>query len=291
MDHSRTASHWDKQHFDSAFLRAEWSFHPYAKDRLHKLLGNVDSREEWFYYKYLNGKSNLTALGIGVGTANSELRLLSTGTISRYDFYDVSPIALNAAKKNAQRLKLDDKIQFHCQDIHSIELRPNSYDVITFIASLHHIENIEAILTKCKKALKPNGILWAAEYIGPDYFQFPDKDTEFAKRFYRALDPVLKKTWEPELRWCTKEELIAVDPTEAPHSSRILDITKKIFPIVDIVPTYGTFAFILSWCLNHDALYDTEKGREFFQTLLDIDTALIDSGKLPHYFAYLLASK
>ena len=48
---------------------------------------------------------------------------------------------------------------------------------------------------------------------------------------------------------------------------------------------------MIMWTLDHDALYDTELGREAFQTLLDIDTAMIDAGRLPHYFAYLVARK
>ncbi|UXN66742.1 class I SAM-dependent methyltransferase (plasmid) [Phyllobacterium sp. A18/5-2] len=148
MDHSRTASHWDLQHFDPVFLRAEWSFHPYAKQRLHHLLGGVAAREEWFYYQHLNGRSNLRALGIGVGTANSELRLLSTGTIGRYDLYDVSQAALDSARVDAEHIGIADKARFICKDIHTVDLEPESYDVITFIASLHHIEDLDGILKK-----------------------------------------------------------------------------------------------------------------------------------------------
>lgn len=291
MDHQRTADHWDQQHFAEAFLRAEWSFHPLAKKRLHKLLGGVESREQWFHKKYLNGRRNLKALGIGVGKCQSELHLLSMGAISQYDLYDVSPVALGAGRETAERFGIADKAEFICKDIHTVDLEPDSYDLITFFASLHHIEDLNAILSRCEKALAPGGVLWAAEYIGPDYFQYPDEDADFARRFYRAIDPDLKKAWEPELRWCTKEELITDDPTESVHSSDIPDVMKRIFDKVEIIPTYGTFVFILSWCLNHDAFYDTEKGQEFFQTILDIDTALLDAGKLPHYFAYLIAHK
>jgi 2-polyprenyl-3-methyl-5-hydroxy-6-metoxy-1,4-benzoquinol methylase len=193
MDHQRTADHWDQQHFDQSFLRAEWSYHPLAKERLHKLLGGVKSREQWFHRKYLKGRSGLKALGIGVGTCESELRLLSMGSIAHYDLYDVSPVALSAGKAEAEKRGVADKASFICKDIHSVDLAPGSYDLITFIASLHHIEDLDGILRQCEKALAPGGLLWAAEYIGPDYFQYPDEDTELARRLYRAIDSDLRR--------------------------------------------------------------------------------------------------
>ncbi|MEI5668090.1 class I SAM-dependent methyltransferase [Bosea sp. CCNWLW174] len=291
MDHQQTANHWDRHHFDPGFIRAEWSFHPYAKERLHRILGGVASREEWFSRTYLQGRSGLRGLGIGVGLAKTELSLLATGAFEQYDLYDVSPVALAGGKADAERDGIAHLANFVCADVHQVDLAPNSYDVITFIASLHHIADLEPILRKCEAALAPGGIIWAAEYIGPDYFQFPDRDAELAKKFYRIIDPELKKSSMAELAWCTKEELIAVDPTESVNSSKIPDVFNRIFPETTTINTYGSFAFILSWCLNHDALYDTEKGRDFFRTLMDLDTLVIDSGELPHYFAYLIGRK
>lgn len=290
MDYKQTADHWDNQHFDQDYLRAEWSFHPYAKARLNKLLG-FNSREEWFHHRYLAGRSGLRALGIGVGTCETEVNILSLGAIAHYDFYDVSPAALEDGKRRALEKGIADKVGCHCQNIHQVDLEPGSYDVITFIASLHHIEDLEGILAKCYEALAPGGVLWAAEYTGPDRFDYPPEHTDLARRIYRALDPSLKKSWEPELRFPTVHEVIEADPTESVHSSRIIDVAGRIFDDLEILPTYGTFAFILSWSLNHDALYDTPQGREFFQTVLDLDQALIDSGQLPHYFAYLIGRK
>ena len=66
---------------------------------------------------------------------------------------------------------------------------------------------------------------------------------------------------------------------------------RSIWPNMEFIGTYGTLMFILSWCLNYNAWYDTDQGRELFNTILDIDAAMIDAGRLPHYFAYLVAKK
>jgi hypothetical protein len=41
---------------------------------------------------------------------------------------------------------------------------------------------------------------------------------------------------------------------------------------------------MLMWCLNHNALYYTPQGNEAYRTIIDLETALVDSGALPHYF-------
>jgi ubiquinone/menaquinone biosynthesis C-methylase UbiE len=290
MDHTKTATHWDTQHFNKTFLRAEWSFHPFAKARLHQLL-EAPSRENWFHDRYLKGRSGMKALGIGVGKAETEINLMGLGGFARYDLFDVSSVALAHGRKSANEHGLSRVTNFICGDIHSADLPSGSYDVITFIASLHHMENLNEILLTCDRLLAPDGLIWAAEYIGPDFFQFPDADTAFAKALYRALDPAILRAGEPELKFPSRADVIEVDPTESVHSSEIEKAMRTIWPDLDFIGTYGTLIFIISWCMDHDAWYDTDKGREAFQTILDIDSAMIDAGRLPHYFAYLIARK
>jgi SAM-dependent methyltransferase len=289
-DQDRASQYWDSRHFDPGYLREEWSFHPAAKDRLHKLLG-YPSREEWFWNKYLSGRSGLRGIGIGVGLAQTELRLVTTGAFAHYDLYDVSPEALEQTRRDATAVGVSDKITCICKNIDELALGVERYDLVTFIASLHHMDDLDGLLRKCRAALKPGGLLWAVEYIGPDRFQFPDKDTAWAKRFYRSIHPGLKKLWNTDLQFPTAEDVIKADPTEAIHSSQIPDAIHSVFHDVETIYTYGTFAFILFWSLLHDALYESPVGHEFVATVLDIDTMLIDSGQLPHYFAYFVARK
>ncbi len=93
--------------------------------------------------------------------------------------------------------------------------------------------------------------------------------------------------WEPDLRFPSTDEVIAVDPTESVHSATIIKTARWIFPQLGVIPTYGTLAFIISWYLRHDALYDTEKGREAFEATLDIDTVMLDADQLPLLFCVL----
>ena len=252
---------------------------------------DCECREEWFWRHFLNGRQGLKALGIGAGRGETELRLLTTGTISRYDLYDIASKALDDARLTAETIGVANWARFIDASIHSVDFEDEAYDLITFIASMHHINDLEHILQKCYRALAPGGVLWAAEYIGPDYFDFPAEHTRLATHLWRGLDSKLTKSWEPALRFPTVEEVIAADPTEAVCSSRIIDAMAATFPELQIVPTYGTFAFILFWGLNPDAIYENADGGELVEAVMEIDSALIDSQRLPHYFAYAIGRK
>jgi SAM-dependent methyltransferase len=198
---------------------------------------------------------------------------------------------LNDAHLTAEAMGVANRANFINASIQDVKFEDETYDLITFIASMHHISGLESVLQKCYRALAPGGILWAAEYIGPDYFDFPAEHTRLAMRFWNGLDPKLTKSWEPALRFPTVEEVIAADPTESICSSRIISSMAATFSELQIVPTYGTFAFILSWGLNPDAIYENARGDDLVESVLEIDSALIDSNRLPHYFAYAIGRK
>jgi SAM-dependent methyltransferase len=289
-DLARTAEYWNREHFSEAMQRSEWQSHPLSMERLGRLLG-YSLREEWFVKSQLAGKRIERALGVGVGTAATELQILVRGGVEHYDFYDLSPAGLAAARSSAEKLGVGDRISCFCEDVTANTLADNSYDLITFIASLHHIDKLDEMLEACYRALRPGGILWAAEYIGPNRFAYPPQHTDLARKMFHLIDPRLKKSWEPELKFPTAQEVIDADPTEAVHSEDIVAAIKKHFRITTITPLYGSFAFIMFWGLNHDAVYELREGEELVKAILDIDSALIDANRLPHYFANIVARK
>ncbi|MHB8645173.1 MAG: class I SAM-dependent methyltransferase [Thermomicrobiales bacterium] len=290
MDTKRTAEYWDVQHLTTAHHRKEWSIHPLTAERQWKILGGMDAGQ-WFSRRYLPTGSARRALSVGVGTANGELNMLASGLVEQYDLYEVSQASLDQARLNARALGVEDRARFICADFNTVTLPDETYDLVTFIASLHHMDRLDETLRAVYRTLVPGGILFASEYVGPDRFDYPPEHTAFAERFYDVIDPALKNPMEPKLRHPSPAEVIANDPTEAVHSSQIIETVRRIFPQVDVTPIYGTLPFIMFWCLNADALYETQQGMDLVQVILDLDVALVDSGKLPTYFAYIVAIK
>lgn len=290
-DMEKTSDHWSSTYESEVFARREWIGHPLAIKRMQETAGGHRTLARWFTQTQMPFPKVKRGLGIGVGVAVHENEIVQSGAVEQYDYVDVSQAGLDLARRSATEMGIESRINFICGDINQMDLPANHYDVITFMASLHHISELEKTLRTCERALAPGGVLWAFEYIGPDRFAYPDHDADIARRIYRILAPELHLPGEPELKFPSPEDVVAVDPTEAIHSSEIVETMRRIWPDLEFHGQYGSLSFMIMWCLNYNAIYDTQFGFEAYGTILDIETALVDSGKLPHYFANLIARK
>lgn len=288
---STVADYWGAKYFDQSFNRAEWQAHPLSLERLVSIQDG-SMRDAWFARTYLGNKPAKRAMGIGVGRAETEIGLLVNGYVEHYDLYDVSPVGLEHAAANAKAAGLGDRVTCHCVDVSQIELPRDHYDLITFVASLHHMTNLEGLLRSLNAALNEKGLLWAAnEYVGPDRFGYPEEHLRIVRAFHASLPERYRKHGDPVLHLPTPADVEKADPSESPCSSQILPTMSRLFPQLDIVDLYGSFAFMLFWGLNHDALYETEEGAELVRTVLALDRALVETGALPGYFVHLVARK
>lgn len=284
------ADYWAEKYGNQEFYRREWQCHPYAVE-MRSSLHDGQHRADWFLDKRMTRKPVKRALGIGVGLAVDELHLLSRGAAEHYDLMDISDAGLKLVAESAAKSGLSDRVSCIVADANEHDLGTDRYGLITFMASLHHVEQLERVLHACDRALEPGGVLWASEYIGPDCFQFPDGHVRHADAFYQSLAPSVRSKWLERLMFPTRAEVLAADPTEAVHSSQIEATMRAIWPDLEYFGTYGSLAFIVSWGLDYDAIYDTEIGRAEFRRLLAEDRKLIDAGEMPHYYAHLIARK
>ena len=201
---------------------------------------------------------------------------------------DVTPDLLGAAERAAAADGLASRVRCVVGDINAIRLEANSYDLITFVSALHHVDRLEHVLTECRSALRPGGLFYAKEYVGPSRFAFPPEHAELARTIYRSLDPRLRCPF-PELPAPDPKAVEAADPTESVRSDEILRIVTRVFPHVQVFSHDVCLTVILWYGLNHEALYETTDGQALVQWLLDVDRALVRSGRLPSYYVDLIA--
>jgi SAM-dependent methyltransferase len=229
-------------------------------------------------------------LGLGVGTGSTELELLSLGTVSSFDLYDATPDLIASAQRAAAERGLAGRVQCAIADVNRLDLPSDTYDVITFFSSLHHVENLERVLAQCHRALHPGGVLYAREYVGPSRFAFLPDHVEFARRFYRTIRPDLL-CGHPELPVPDPAAVAAADPTESIRSQEIIDVCRATFPTTHVIPNDVCLTIILWYGLNHDAIYESQAGHELVRTVLEVDQALCHSGRLQSYQAEIIARK
>ncbi len=110
--------------------------------------------------QFIQSHTNLTnkkILDVGCGGGILTERLALNGGI--VTGIDLAPQSINVAKMHLLESNLD--IDYQCIDI--VEFanhHTQSYDVITCMEILEHVDNPEYIISNCAKLLKPNGIIF-----------------------------------------------------------------------------------------------------------------------------------
>lgn len=286
-----SASFWSAAYFDTAAIRSEWQSHPMSLARLYRLQGG-DAREDWFFNKYLGSKPIDSAASVGAGRAETEVQMIIKGHVRHFDLYDISPDGINSARAELEMHGLADRVTCYVVEPGVPVLPRSKYDLVMFVASLHHMPDLPKTLASAVDGLRDEGKLWCVnEYIGPDRFDYPVHHVDIAAKVHSRLPPEFRKHKLDFIELPTPEDVAAADPSEAPTSSQILPTMRSMFPDVEIMELYGAFAFIIFWGLQHDALYETEEGRILVRYLLEIDEILAETRVLPSYFAHLVVQR
>ncbi|MDO8364847.1 MAG: class I SAM-dependent methyltransferase [Actinomycetota bacterium] len=77
----------------------------------------------------------------------------------------------------------------HKVDCNQMELPEAAYDLVVASHGAHHVQNLEGFFAQARRSLKPNGLLYMYEWIGPTYLQIPRRNRLFAKLLLIALFP------------------------------------------------------------------------------------------------------
>jgi 2-polyprenyl-3-methyl-5-hydroxy-6-metoxy-1,4-benzoquinol methylase len=155
-----------------------------------------DPTINWIQYslmKYFDGRLPLTrCLSLGCGWGRLERHLARLGAFLHCDAYDVSEGAIQQARELARESGFN-HISYEVADINTITLPLDAYDAVWISMAMHHFEELEYICKQIKNSLKPDGLLILEEYVGPNRFQFPDRQKEVANLCLSLLPPRYRK--------------------------------------------------------------------------------------------------
>jgi 2-polyprenyl-3-methyl-5-hydroxy-6-metoxy-1,4-benzoquinol methylase len=202
-----------------------------------------DSRKDWIedivdrFKNYLPFKNVLI---VGCGNGWVERRLYDLGIGLHFDAFDISEEYLETAIK----AKGDRPIRYFVSDINNMENINNyTYDAVFNYAILHHAENIEYAIEKLSKVLKPGGLIFNEEYVGPSRNQYSDEHLAVMHQVMSQLPERLrsKHPLRPNI------ENFRVEPSEAIHSDMIRSIFSKYFDITYERDLNGGVAYQILW--------------------------------------------
>jgi SAM-dependent methyltransferase len=149
--------------------------------------------EDIFISKYLQNRDISSVLSLCCGFGTVERHFVSElNSIIECVGVDIAEGALKTAKDRAYNDGLDHIISYKCADLNNFAWEENKYDLVIANGALHHLKNLEGVLSGINYTLKTNGILYANECVGASYQDYPDRQLELINAVAYLVPPELR---------------------------------------------------------------------------------------------------
>ena len=259
-----------------------WGSQPLVRRAINRRISGDPNRwpMEWFAAKYVPAALPL-GLSVGCGTGLLERDVFLKGICERLDGIDFSAESIAEARRAAEEAGLARRLDYRVEDINVVKLPRERYDIVFFHGSLHHIRNVERVLEEVRAALKPGGLLFLDEYMGPSRSEWNDGLWSFARSAFDALPPELKN--RPELAI----PLPMDDPSESVRSSAILPAVRDLFEVLEDRPYGGNILWFVFPCLDMARMREDET--RALTRLIALEDHLLEKGWVESYFRVLVA--
>lgn len=238
--------------------------------------------ENYFVKKYLDGRSGLKLLSLGSGVCSHELRFAAHSCFTEVKCIDFSEVVLSEAAAKATNTGLRNMI-FEVDDVNTINIPDNEYDVILFHSSLHHFKNLDVLLKKVKRGLKDNGFLVINEYVGKNRIQLSRPQIREINRILkheipdsfkiRHITGLRKKSFSGP-GWL---RMIISDPSEAIESENIIPQIHLNFIPLEEKNIGGNIMLFLLKDIAHHFDNDTEEAEQLLYKIFQLEDEFLNS--------------
>jgi SAM-dependent methyltransferase len=148
--------------------------------------------ERWAVANVLGERAPVQdALSLCCGFGEIERLLARLGAFEHCRAVDLAGPAIEAARRAAAAEGID-RVSYDVVDVESIELEPESLDLVWANGALHHLANLEHVVSQVHRALRPGGVLVANEYVGPNHAQFDEREVELVNAVIHLIPRELR---------------------------------------------------------------------------------------------------
>ena len=264
LDHSR--GFWDREIESPS--HTSWLEQPAFRLYTLREIDPVDAEwpVDWFNI-WLGGRRFHRGLSIGCGSGPFERDLIQHDLCDRIEAFDASFLSIRAAMSAA-----GNRLHYFVADFNRCAFRERSYDAVFFHQSLHHVEHLEELLAGVRRWLRPDGLVYLDEYIGPSRGAWSDALIAPHRAVFDRLPPEVKAT--PELPLPIQED----DPSEAVRSDAIMGALQAEFEIAAFRAYGGNLLSVIFPNLKREALDE-----ELADALVEEDRAMVAADGRPYY--------
>jgi SAM-dependent methyltransferase len=159
--------------------------------------------------------------------------------------FDLSPESLKRAVQNTSGSPF--KFNPVKADCNKLDLAPQSFDFLIGLHGVHHIYELEDFFSVCAQALKPHGVLFLNEWIGPNYLQYPISNKIISTILLNACVWPLSRRRDHLGVFrtvCRQLPPEAFDPSEACNSKNLIKYLENHFNIIKR-HDYGSLNYLI----------------------------------------------
>ncbi len=234
---------------------------------------------DWFRDRYAS-RPFTRGLSLGCGEGILDRDVAAKGICTSIVGVDLLASALERARELAREAG-QEGIEYRRADMNQLRLEEDEFDVVFSHQALHHVVDLEGCVAEIAKALRPDGLLYVDEYVGPSRNEWRPSMLAAAEAVYRSLPETLRR--RRRLRFPIDRS----DPSEAVRSSDIVPVLESRFSIVERRDYGGNLLALIHPHLRWEKLSQPE-GERIVDELITAERQLLADG-VPSYYAVLIA--
>lgn len=238
-------SYWETLHHHTD-IEQYWTNHPRVRARINRRISGDPSigPMDWFVETVRERLPFQNALSVGCGVGNLERDVVRRGITKRITGIDSAENPLQQARCTTAAEGFADQITYQRADARDYISRQENLDAIFFHASMHHFDRVHELMTACRRALRPDGILYLDEYVGPSRNEWTLGSMMNANRIYYSLPRAVRRVG------IIRRPINREDPTEAAATGTIIPAVESSFRVLERKDYGGNLLALLYPNLN-----------------------------------------
>lgn len=297
---ARTSEHWAEElqrQLDVTGRHVHWLQLDAVQARLNAKVTGDPRRDPYLHFlDVLQARGHRLpverSLTLGSGSGVLERGLCQYGFCDRHDGLDICEPNVRHAREEAGKAGFA-HLHYEVADVNRLVLPEAAYDAVWFTMSAHHFEALEHVFEQVRRTLKPQGMTFLNEYVGPSRFQWTDRQLRAINDLLRSLPERLRTrsdgSVKTEVARPTISFMLDLDPSEAVRSAEILPVLQQQFRIVERKDYGGSILHMLL----HEIAFNFEGGdpdaEDHLRRLFRAEDELMASGEVGSDFAVVIA--
>ncbi len=228
------------RHVGGCHMEEMWLANPAVREAVNVRITGEPGKWplDWFRERFAERLPLADCVSIGCGTGALERDLVTKDICRRITGIDVAERPLEKARQEAASAGLAGHISYLLADARLLFQEPSlqepslqgqkaKLDAIFFHGSLHHFDRLDDLLRLVSAALKPGGLLYVDEYVGPSRDQWNPLRLLLPNLAYYTLPRSVRRVG------LIRAPINHEDPTEAVASHTILPAIGRWLKILE----------------------------------------------------------